>query len=130
MQARKGFMRIIEVSIAAFIVITILLIFSTYRPATPEEDTVTFMAYGYYDYLAQAGILGDLAVTKNTSVLFTEFGRLIPLNYNYAVGWNNYTNAEYSSTPPLNKTIHSFSYIVAGKEDNYAPTVFELFLWE
>ena len=129
MVLRKGFMRIIEVSIVSFISITILLILSTYKPTADDTQSTAGMVYGYFDYLEQSGDLETIAVSKNTTALYNMFGKLIDPRYNFAVGWNNFTASDYSSSPPINKTVHSFSYIVSGHDEHFKPTVFEVFIW-
>ncbi|MCK5322430.1 MAG: hypothetical protein KAJ47_04145 [Candidatus Aenigmarchaeota archaeon] len=130
MSSRKGFMRIIEVSLAAFIIISFLIVLSNFSPQTYETDRLQPMVYSFYDYLEQSGDLQNLTVSKNTTELYYTFGELIPAPYIFTVGWTNFTSSDYYSSPPIDKDVRSFSYVVAGKDETFAPTVFEIFIWE
>ena len=130
MLPRKAFMRLVEVSIASFIVITILLILASYKPVMDESDSAASMVYGYFDFLESSGDLKPITVSKNTTQLNYLFSILMSSRYDFATGWTNFTDSNYSATPPIDKTVHSFSYIVSGDGESFEPTIFEVFIWE
>lgn len=130
MLPRKAFMRLVEVSIASFIIITILLILSAYKPPMNESESAVSMVYGYFGFLESSGDLKLITVTKNTTQLNYLFSKLMSSRYDYAVGWTNFTDSDYSATPPIDKTVRSFSYLVSGYDENFEPTIFEVFIWE
>ncbi|MEA2003971.1 MAG: hypothetical protein U9O53_03345 [archaeon] len=131
MAARKAYVRILEATIVAVLLVTFLVVATMGARQKEESPSSAKTVYNAFEFLDKSNRLREFAVSdpKNLTRFSDSFELLLPLSYQYSVGYTDHTDYVIPDDMPDNESVYVFSYIVSGYEYRYSPTVFLIYVW-
>jgi len=131
MAIRKAYVRILEATLAAVLLVSFFVVATINTDLREESPSLVKTVYGAYEFLDKSNELRKVATSdpKNLTGFSNALDIILPASYQYAVGYTNYTASIIQGSIPENKSVYAFSYIVSGYEYKYDPTVFLIYMW-
>ncbi|MBW6451281.1 MAG: hypothetical protein K0B02_00940 [DPANN group archaeon] len=127
-RSRKAFVKILEVSIASFILFIFIALFSVVDDMAYDLIDLEMTVYESFEYLYLSGTLGQFAVSSNLTGFNDSFRAVVSPIYNFDVGLKNST-AYIVPQLPDKSDIYVYQYLVSGSDTTFSPTVFSLYVW-
>ena len=131
MMIKKAYVRILEATLAAVLLISFFVIATMNIDLREESPSLVKTVYGAYEFLDKSNQLREFATSdpKNLTGFSNALEIILPSSYQYAVGYTNYTASVIQGSIPENESVYAFSYIISGYEYRYDPTVFLIYMW-
>ncbi len=131
MVIRKAYVRILEATLAAVLLVSFIAVATMNADLKEESPSLVKTVYGAYEFLDKSNQLREFATSdpKNLTGFSNALEIILPSSYKYAVGYTNYTASVIQGSIPANESVYAFSYLVSGYGYKYDPTVFLIYMW-
>lgn len=126
--ARIAFARVVEVSVAAFLILSFLAVFVSFDLRRNEDINIEKTVFDSFEYFYLSGDLGSSVSSGNLSLLNQSFRNVVPRIYNVDIGMKTKNETVKPDIPP-GRNVRAYSYLVFGPQNKLNPAVFTLYLW-